>query len=202
MSPGLSRRTLIERATEAALETVQKRETSTSAQDEMADALHQDNQSNAKLGISVNINTSYGNPAIFTTQVSTGTVQDYRTNLCWETYVDRPGNDVGVAKIVHLAYPADLSSAPDPDLPAPLEAMLSTPPVRLSDGPGQPGARLLSTHYREVSTPQASHLRCWTNGSRCCPRTRSWPWRSSTTRRRDYGSSPRGGTSASPSWQI
>ncbi len=51
-------------------------------------------------------------------------VQDIGTYLCWETFVDEPGADLGLAQLVHIAKPADLQPQPDqkaapypPDLP-------------------------------------------------------------------------------------
>lgn len=41
-------------------------------------------------------------------------VQDIGTYLCWETFVDEPGQDLGLAKLVNIAKPADLGPVPDP----------------------------------------------------------------------------------------
>lgn len=201
-----TRRTLVERTTEAAFESVQKTETSSSVQDEIADAVRSENQNNTKLGVSVNTTATYGVP-VFTAQASTGAsysmenshrtareethkqlrqqsdkvsseikrnfkstfrtvtetqdvsskryllqnnsndlvnyelrrkmrqvgvqVQDFGTSLCWQTYVDQPGNELGVAKLVHIAEPADLSHAQDPDAPAAPEPMIAGAAVRL-----------------------------------------------------------------------
>jgi hypothetical protein len=43
-------------------------------------------------------------------------VQDIGTYLCWDTYVDEPGNDLGLANLVHIAQPADLLPVPDQTL--------------------------------------------------------------------------------------
>jgi hypothetical protein len=40
-------------------------------------------------------------------------VQDIGTYLCWETFVDEPGRELGLANLVHIAKPADLAAAPD-----------------------------------------------------------------------------------------
>ena len=40
-------------------------------------------------------------------------VQDIGTYLCWETFVDEPGNHLGLADLVHVAKPADLVAVPD-----------------------------------------------------------------------------------------
>ena len=46
-------------------------------------------------------------------------VQDIGTYLCWQTYVDDPGESLGLAKLVHIAKPAELDSIPHPaELPA------------------------------------------------------------------------------------
>jgi hypothetical protein len=40
-------------------------------------------------------------------------VQDVGTYLCWDTFVDEPGTDIGLANLIHLAQPADLLPVPD-----------------------------------------------------------------------------------------
>ncbi|MBY0598960.1 peptidoglycan-binding protein [Bacillus bingmayongensis] len=57
-------------------------------------------------------------------------VQDVGTYLCWETFVDNPGKDLGLADLVHYAQPTDLVQVPDqteipipPDQPIPCKAM-------------------------------------------------------------------------------
>lgn len=42
-------------------------------------------------------------------------VQDIGTYLCWQTYVDDPGRDLGLAKLIHIAKPADLDQIPHPE---------------------------------------------------------------------------------------
>ncbi|HKZ04237.1 MAG TPA: hypothetical protein VJU81_02100 [Methylomirabilota bacterium] len=42
-------------------------------------------------------------------------VQDIGTYLCWQTYVDDPGRQLGVAKLVHLAKEPDVGSVPPPE---------------------------------------------------------------------------------------
>lgn len=42
-------------------------------------------------------------------------VQDIGTFLCWQTYVDDPGRDLGLAKLVHIAKPAELDGIPHPE---------------------------------------------------------------------------------------
>jgi hypothetical protein len=48
-------------------------------------------------------------------------VQDIGTFLCWETYVDDPGRQIGIAELIHIATPADLDSIPHPEEIPPLE---------------------------------------------------------------------------------
>ena len=43
--------------------------------------------------------------------------QDISTQLCWQVYVDDPGRDLGLAELVHLAQPPELSSLQRPDAP-------------------------------------------------------------------------------------
>ncbi|WP_115712208.1 peptidoglycan-binding protein [Legionella sainthelensi] len=42
-------------------------------------------------------------------------VQDVGSYLCWQTYVDDPGKELGIAELVHIAIPADLDSIPHPE---------------------------------------------------------------------------------------
>ena len=42
-------------------------------------------------------------------------VQDIGTQLCWHTFVNNPGRELGIAKLVHIAKPADLADLPHPD---------------------------------------------------------------------------------------
>ncbi len=42
-------------------------------------------------------------------------VQDIGTFLCWQTYVDDPGEELGLAKLIHIAKPADLDAFPHPE---------------------------------------------------------------------------------------
>ncbi len=39
-------------------------------------------------------------------------IQDVGTYLCWETFVDEPGADLGLANLVNIAKPADLEPVP------------------------------------------------------------------------------------------
>lgn len=42
-------------------------------------------------------------------------VQDIGTYLCWQTYVDDPGKDLGIAKLIHMAKPPELGGIPEPE---------------------------------------------------------------------------------------
>lgn len=42
-------------------------------------------------------------------------VQDIGTYLCWQTYVDDPGKDLGIAKLVHMAKSPDTDNIPHPE---------------------------------------------------------------------------------------
>jgi hypothetical protein len=48
-------------------------------------------------------------------------VQDVGTYLCWESFVDEPGQQLGLANLVHIAKPADLEPVPD-------QTMIPVPP--------------------------------------------------------------------------
>jgi hypothetical protein len=42
-------------------------------------------------------------------------VQDIGTFLCWQCYVDDPGKELGLAKLIHIAKPAELGGLPHPE---------------------------------------------------------------------------------------
>ncbi|SEQ17118.1 hypothetical protein SAMN04487983_1003232 [Streptomyces sp. yr375] len=48
-------------------------------------------------------------------------VQDIGTQMCWQTYVDRPGDQLGVAKLVHIAQPPETEVQPAQLIPTPEE---------------------------------------------------------------------------------
>ena len=50
-------------------------------------------------------------------------VQDIGTYLCWQTHVDDPGRQLGVAKLVHLAKSPEVGNVPAP------EEMVIPPPI-------------------------------------------------------------------------
>lgn len=65
-------------------------------------------------------------------------VQDVGSYLCWQTYVDNPAEDLGLAKMVHIGAPPDLSKVPQPNLIVPPQPFTSdadiTIPFLTSDG--------------------------------------------------------------------
>jgi hypothetical protein len=65
-------------------------------------------------------------------------VQDIGTYLCWQTYVDRPGESLGVAKLMHIAKPAELDGLHAPDeipmlQPFPENKVVTLPFVSIQD---------------------------------------------------------------------
>ncbi|WP_433759601.1 LysM peptidoglycan-binding domain-containing protein [Nocardia sp. CA-135398] len=199
-----TRKTTVEKFTETALEQTQKTDTSTTTQDELSDAVREENQQNSKLGVGATGSVSGGVGPVFTAQGSTSLnfdldtslkqakeqthkqtrqqtqstssqiksnykstlrvvtettdtsskryvlqnttdklvnyelrrkmrqigvqLQDLGTQLCWQTYVDDPGRELGVAKLVHIAEPPDLSHVQPPQLiPIPDPEVKATP---------------------------------------------------------------------------
>jgi hypothetical protein len=190
MSPGSrvelieiqTRRTLVEKTMEASTETAAKAESDVTEQDEISDAVREDNREDIKFGASVRAsyasvtataNFDYGTSQQtareethrrmrqqaerlsteirknFKTTFKTVTettdtsskryvlandtdalinyelrrkmrqvavqVQDIGSYLCWQTYVDRPGESLGVARLMHIAKPAELDGIPAPE---------------------------------------------------------------------------------------
>jgi hypothetical protein len=190
LSPGSSvelieshtRRTTVERTLETTLDILTKSEKSTTNEEEISDAVKQDNQQDIKFGASVtasyasidatssfdysnsqksaretthkrmrqqteklsseirkNFKSTFKTVSEFTDISSTKhvmanstnelinyelrrkmrqvgvQVQDIGTFLCWQTYVDNPGNDLGLAKLIHIAKSPDLESLPHPE---------------------------------------------------------------------------------------
>lgn len=202
MSPGATvelvevstRKTLVERTTESEIETVVKAEKSTTEQDELSDAVKEDNKSDTKFGVNTTANQSWiGGSASASASIDIGKtqskareathkrmreqteklsteirknyrttfrtvtettdtssrryvlsnttdelinyelrrkmrqvgvqVQDIGTYLCWQTYVDDPGRQLGIAKLVHLAKGPEVGSIPPPEaipMPTPI----------------------------------------------------------------------------------
>jgi hypothetical protein len=202
-----TRRSTIEKTLETALETLTSSETTTTQQEELSEAVKQDNQQDIKFGASVtasygsieatssfdyansqklareathkrmrqqteklssqirrNFKSTFKTVTEFTDVSSTKhvlanttndlinyelrrkmqqvsvQVQDIGTYLCWQTYVDDPGRDLGLAELVHIAKPADLDSIPHPEelplLQACTEEKLVTIPFISIEGTG------------------------------------------------------------------
>jgi hypothetical protein len=186
-----TRKTTTERLTETFSEAIDRSESNASTQDELADAVRQENASNTKLGVSVNTSSS-GGLLVFSSQINTGTtfemnqnakeareqthkglrqqtekhstdlrrsfksvfrtvtevtdtksrryvlsnttdklinyelrrkmrqvgvqLQDYGKHLCWQTYVDKPGDQLGIANLIHIAVPNDMQPVQEPQL--------------------------------------------------------------------------------------
>lgn len=188
-----TRRVLTEQSFEQATETTRKSEDSTTQQDDLSDAVKDDNRSDVKLGVNVSSNQSWGwgsaaESASFgmdntqshareethksmrqqssklteeikqnfktTFKTSTETtdtqskrylltnsgtdlinyelrrkmrhlavqVQDIGSYLCWQTYVDDPGAQLGVSRLVHVGSPPDTSRIPIPEMVVPPKA--------------------------------------------------------------------------------
>jgi hypothetical protein len=185
------RKTITEKTVEQELQTIVKTEKSTTDQDELSEAVKQENREDLKLGATVTVNQSWGTGNVTATaslnmdrtqqtaretthkrmreqteklsseirenyktsfktitEVTDTTskrytlnnktkkllnyelrrkmrqvavqVQDIGTYLCWETFVDEPGMDLGLANLVHIAQPPDLLPVPaqtEPDYP-------------------------------------------------------------------------------------
>ncbi|MDO9101110.1 MAG: hypothetical protein Q7J20_02020 [Candidatus Nitrotoga sp.] len=194
LSPGSSvelvevstRRTLVERTLETSLETTLRTEKSLTEEDELSQAVKEDNKSDTKFGMNATANQSWiGGSASAsasmdmantqskarevshkhmrqqTEKISTEIrknykstfrtvtettdtsskryvlnnttpdllnyemrrkmrqvgvqVQDIGTYLCWQTYVDDPGRQLGIAKMVHLAKGPEVGETPPPE---------------------------------------------------------------------------------------
>lgn len=186
-----TRKSVVEKTIEASLETTRKSESSTTNQDEISEAVKQDNRDEMKLGFSTTVNQSWGTgnatatgslnldktqgtareqghkrmrqqteklsteirqsfKSTFRTLTETFDtsskryvlnnittdlinyelrrkmrqvgvqVQDVGTYLCWETFVDDPGDQLSLPNLIHIAKAADLIIVPDPaEIPMP-----------------------------------------------------------------------------------
>lgn len=186
-----TRRTLVERTTEIATETVVKTESSVTEEEEISEAVKKDNRSDTKFGMNSTVNQGWiGGSATasaslnldttqskarednhrrmrqqteklsteirknfkstfrtvtettdtsskrYVLQNATGElinyelrrkmrqvgvqVQDVGTYLCWQTYVDDPGRQLGISKLIHIAKDPELGHIPPPEkVPAP-----------------------------------------------------------------------------------
>jgi len=54
-------------------------------------------------------------------------VHDYGMQLCWQAYVDDPGQELGIAKLISIAAPADLQGVHEPDAPVMPEPEIRSP---------------------------------------------------------------------------
>jgi hypothetical protein len=195
MSPGSSvelfeihtRRTIVEKTLETALDILNTSETTTTTQDEISDAVKNDNSQDIKVGASVKgsygsieatssfdytnsqkqaretshkrmrqqtdkissqIRRNFKSTFKSVTEVSDVSstrhvlanttdhlinyelrrkmrqvgvqVQDVGTFLCWQTYVDDPGRDLGLGSLIHVAKPPELDGIPHPEEIPPL----------------------------------------------------------------------------------
>ncbi|HTN72548.1 MAG TPA: hypothetical protein VMO00_15820 [Methylomirabilota bacterium] len=187
-----TRKSIVERTIEQSFESIQKSEKDTTTQDELSDAVKQENSSDTKLGVSATSNTNYNTgfvngsvtvsgsfnleqqqklareqthksmrqqtqklsseirqsykSTLRTVTETTDTsskryvlqnttsklinyelrrkmrqvgvqLQDYGTRLCWQTYVDDPGDTLGLPNFVHAAPPPDLQNIKVPEQP-------------------------------------------------------------------------------------
>lgn len=213
LSPGSSvellevhtRRTTVEKTLETALETITKSEKSTTQQDELSEAVKEENNQDVKFGASVTASyasieatssfdynssqkqareTSHKQMRQQTEKLSSEIrknfkstfktvtevtdissskhvlanstnalinyelrrkmrqvgvqVQDIGTFLCWQTYVDDPGQALGLAKLIHIAKPAELDGIPHPEeipmlQPFQEESMVTIPFISIDD---------------------------------------------------------------------
>ena len=58
--------------------------------------------------------------------------------LCWQTYVDDPGKELGLSKLIHIAKPPELDSIPHPEeipllQPIKEEKMVTIPFISIDD---------------------------------------------------------------------
>jgi hypothetical protein len=84
-------------------------------------------------------------------------VQDIGTYLCWQTYVDDPGRQLGIAKLVHVAKPPDLGQVPPPDtIPMPelivTEKQVHIPFVPMTEDTSQDDMDENYRYGKEVNT--------------------------------------------------
>ena len=69
-------------------------------------------------------------------------LQYVSTQLCWQVFVENPAHRMGIAKLVHLDQPADLSSIQPPTAPPPLTSQQTpfTAPFPFEGAGGDAGA--------------------------------------------------------------
>ncbi len=206
LSPGSSvelveistRKTLTEKTFETSLESITKNEKNTTDQEDISNAVKEDNKKDTKIGFTATINQSWGTGSLSATgslnidktqqvarehsdkrmkqqsaklsteirqnfkstfktsseSIDTSSkryvlsnttqnlinyelrrkmrqvgvqIQDIGSYLCWETFVDEPGKQLGLADLIHIAQPADLVMVPEPQ-------GVSVPPETVSIG--------------------------------------------------------------------
>jgi hypothetical protein len=71
-------------------------------------------------------------------------VQDIGTFLCWQTYVDDPGSDLGISKLIHIAKSPDLDGIPQPEQvptlqPFTEDKMITIPFISVANGADKSG---------------------------------------------------------------
>ncbi len=191
-----TRKTYVERTTEAEFETISKTEKSVTQEDEISEAVKQDNKQDTKFGVSSTVNQGWvGGSASATATIDLNSsqskaredshrrsrqqteklsteirnsfkstfktitettdtsskryllsnttdelinyemrrkmrqvgvqIQDIGTYLCWQTYVDDPGRQLGIAQLVHLAKGPEVGTVPPPEA-IPYPTMLET----------------------------------------------------------------------------
>ena len=59
-------------------------------------------------------------------------VQDYGTQLCWQSFVDEPGDDLGVSLLVHIAQPPDLQNLREPERPPQPDPLVAAPSMTVN----------------------------------------------------------------------
>lgn len=59
-------------------------------------------------------------------------VQDIGTYLCWQTYVDEPGKQLGVAELMHIAASPDVANMPHPEAVMPPGMVMTDYPIDIS----------------------------------------------------------------------
>ena len=73
-------------------------------------------------------------------------LQHIGTQLCWQIYVENPGMDLGIAKLIHVAKPNDTMGIQEPDRPKYLEPVSTKVTIRF------PFDRVTSTDYNGDNT--------------------------------------------------
>jgi hypothetical protein len=112
-------------------------------------------------------------------------VQDYGTQLCWQAFVDEPGNELGVGLLVHVAQPADLSSLKEPDAPPQPDAIVPAAPLSVSvswpdDDDGNYGGFVVRGQPIKVVPPKPGYVYAGSQVSRASGQDMGWRCRPET----------------------